>query len=134
MNDDHSELWAAFADTFCAVPRLWELMQRFSFEAVQAGFKHYSARTIFERIRWHEQVERRDNEFKVNDHWPPYYSRVFMWAYPQYGPSCWRGHPSSQKPWGVHTPLVNDGFFELRVIETHFEIEQTLFKHFRGYA
>jgi hypothetical protein len=127
MQDDKSHLWEKFYRAFLEEPKLWELMQRFSFDAVKAGHQHYSARTIFERIRWHVQVETNDPDFKINNDWPPYYSRVFMWAFPQHGPSCWRGNPPQQCPWGVSKPLVNDGFFELRVIDTNFEVEKTIY-------
>lgn len=133
VTDDQSELWSKFYSTLCENPELWALMQRFSFEAINAGFNHYSARTIFERIRWHYHIETSDPDFKINDHWPPYFSRVFMWAHPQHGPSCWRGDPPEQRPWGVHKPAVNDGFFELRTVDTNFAIEEHLHSYYSSW-
>jgi hypothetical protein len=130
--DDRSYLWEKFYTIFFEDPKLWKLMQQYCREAIQGGWEHYSARTIFHRIRWHVQVETSDPEFKINDHWTPYFSRVFMWAYPEHGPTCWCGDKPAQQPWGVHKPQVNDGFFELREVSTHFVVEKRLFDLVRG--
>lgn len=123
--DDQNPLWEKFAVVFSDDPTLWTLMKKYTFEAIAAGRRDYSARTIFHRIRWHVHVQTGDPEFKINDHWTPYYSRVFMWAHPQHAPSCWRD--GRQCPWGVRAPTVNDGFFELREVGTNFEIEEAIY-------
>lgn len=130
--DDKSPLWTKFRDIFDSDPQLWALMQRFTWELIRTGRQRYSSRTVFERIRWHIDVHTSDAEFKINDHWPPYFSRLFMWVNPQYGPSCWRGDTPEQRPWGNRKPRINDGFFELRSVDTNFEIEQRLYAWARG--
>jgi hypothetical protein len=41
------------------------------------GRKHYSARTVLEWIR-HETDLRGHGSVKINDHWTPYYARLYM--------------------------------------------------------
>jgi hypothetical protein len=124
--DDANPLWEVALETFNSDSQVWALFEEYSLAAAQRH-KQYSARTIFERIRWHVEVETNDLEFKLNNNWPPYFSRIFMWRHPHLGPSCWRGDQPEQQPWGQRKPLVNDGFFELRSIDTNFVVEQALF-------
>ena len=46
------------------------------------GFDKYSARAIAHRIRWHEQIERGNREFKINNVWTPAMARWFMARHP----------------------------------------------------
>lgn len=67
-------------------PYVWRLFCRFTFEAIKRGFKAYSARPIFERIRW--EVDTADDKgrstFKINNNHLPYYTRWFMMKYPEF--------------------------------------------------
>lgn len=66
-------------------PHVYELFKRFTFEAIRSGRERFSARTILHRIRWYTGVETNDpSGFKVNDHWSPYYARLFVREYPQH--------------------------------------------------
>ncbi len=40
---------------------------------------------IGERIRWYTAVETTDDDFKINDHHWPYYARILMLSYPEFG-------------------------------------------------
>ena len=79
------EMQARF-DTFHAEhPQVWKLFLRFVKEALQAKRKRFGARMIWERMRWYSLVEVDDgSDFKLNDHYPPFYARLFMDTYPQY--------------------------------------------------
>jgi hypothetical protein len=67
-------------------PEVWGLFVQFTTEKIEQGFKNYSARGIFHRIRW--ETDKPDYhegyEFKLNDHYSPFYARRFMKMYPQY--------------------------------------------------
>jgi hypothetical protein len=66
-------------------PHVYQLFKRFAFEAVRAHRGRFSARTILHRIRWYTRVETDDPEgFKINDHWSPYYSRLFVTDHPEH--------------------------------------------------
>lgn len=74
-------------------PHIWRLFVKFAFTAINRGYKHYSANGIFERIRWHIDVE--TNEWRPNPDDPSmtlklcnnhraYYARKFHKTYPQH--------------------------------------------------
>jgi len=67
-------------------PEVWDLFVRFTREKIDRGFKHYSARGIFHRIRWETDKPTYEEglEFKLNDHHSPFYARRFHKVYPQY--------------------------------------------------
>jgi len=67
-----------------ANPQVYELFKRFTFEALRSGRKNYSANAIFERIRWHSEIETQGDDFKLNNNHRPYYARLFMHDYPEY--------------------------------------------------
>lgn len=81
-----SDLWVQFAEWHEANPHVWLLFVRFTREAILSGRKHYSARDIIHRIRWHTNVELRStDEFKINNNLSPYYARIFIACFPQHG-------------------------------------------------
>ena len=57
-------------------PRVYEWFVRFANEALDAGRPRYSARTILHRLRWYTDIETDGDDFKINDHWSPFYSRM----------------------------------------------------------
>ena len=57
-------------------PAVFGLFRRFAMEALNKGRRRLGARMIGERIRWHTGVETIGDEFKINDHFWPYYSRL----------------------------------------------------------
>ena len=64
-------------------PQVYELFKGFAFQAINKGFRTYSARTLIHLIRWHTSVETVDPEgFKISNNHSPYYSRMFMRDYP----------------------------------------------------
>jgi hypothetical protein len=77
--------WQRFEEWDEANPHVLDLFVRFTFEALRTGRKRYSARDIIHRIRWHMNVELAAvDEFKINDHWSPYYARLFIDLYPMH--------------------------------------------------
>src|SRR5262245_28756509 len=74
-----------FKKFFKANLNVWNLYVRFTFELINAGFSHYSSNAVFQRIRWHVNIETRSFDgLKLNDHYHCYYSRLFHAVYPQY--------------------------------------------------
>ena len=37
-------------------PEVWDLFEQFSFQMINRGFQNYSAKAIFERIRWEKDA------------------------------------------------------------------------------
>jgi len=51
-------------------PHVYEAFKRFAYQARRVGHKHYSARGIFHRMRWHMAVETKDDlGFKINNNY-----------------------------------------------------------------
>jgi len=65
-------------------PQVFELFERFTFDVIKTGRKHYSAKAIFERIRWHTDVETTGEPFKLSNNHTAYYARLFMHEHPEY--------------------------------------------------
>jgi len=73
----------AFLEFHRANPRVYELFVQYTFEAIRAGCRHFSAYSVRERIRWNRDVETRGRDgFKLNNNLTPYYARKFMHDHP----------------------------------------------------
>ena len=86
-NDNHQvedEYLAAFNNYHAENPHVYELFKRFAFEAIQAGYEHYSSYCIINRIRWHSEVETRGDPFKINNNYTPRYARKFHDDFPEH--------------------------------------------------
>ena len=79
-----NQLLDAFAEFHANNPDVWMLFQRFALAVIQADRKHYSANAIFERIRWHIEIDTHGSEVKLNNNHRAYYARMFHLAYPHH--------------------------------------------------
>jgi hypothetical protein len=64
-------------------PGVVYLFQKLTWQLVNRGFAHYSARAIMHRIRWHHEVDKGEKDFKCNNNWTPQLSRWFMNKHPE---------------------------------------------------
>lgn len=88
-------------------PEVWRLFVRFTEELITAGHKHYSAKGIFERIRWEQDVAQpqwkqdgyvgsgcinggqpvsyaKNQQFKLNNNYSSFYARAYMKKFPRH--------------------------------------------------
>ena len=65
-------------------PHVWELFVQYTFQAINAGRKNYSVNAIFERIRWHTDIETKGDSFKISNNHRAYYARYFHVMYPEH--------------------------------------------------
>lgn len=65
-------------------PHVYEAFKKFTFQVIGSGRKYFSARAIYERIRWYTQVEDNQITFKMSDHPMPFYARLFEFENPVY--------------------------------------------------
>lgn len=66
-------------------PEVWQLFTDFAFQMINRGYKHYSAKAVFERIRWEKDAGGDGvTQFKVGNNHPAFYARAFMKKYPQH--------------------------------------------------
>lgn len=79
-------------------PKIYEMFCRFALEAA-ARRDYFSARAVFERMRWETMMTEKTNSgFKLANGWIAHYARLFMKDYPQY-PNFFR---TITYPGGVH--------------------------------
>lgn len=58
-------------------PDVYNLLVKYALECKQAGLKKYSINALFERIRWHTNIEiRSDTEFKLSNNHRSMYARL----------------------------------------------------------
>lgn len=65
-------------------PDIYRWFDYFTQRVISRGYKHHSARDVIHRIRWELMIERTEVDFKINDHWSPYYARMWERANPTY--------------------------------------------------
>jgi len=65
-------------------PHVWDLFVRFTFELLALGKTRYSARGIFDRIRWETMITTTDDPYRISNNWSPYYARKFHKAFPDH--------------------------------------------------
>lgn len=64
-------------------PHIYTMFCRYAIQAA-AVRKHYSAKIIFHRMRWHTDIEERGSQFKIDDGWISHYARLFIEDHPQH--------------------------------------------------
>ena len=65
-------------------PKIWEMFEALTFEAIRKGFKHYGSKGIFELIRWNTKGEIKQDGYKVNNSYTPNYGDKFELLHPEY--------------------------------------------------
>lgn len=78
------EIIDAFAKFHLNNPDVWVAFKRFAFQVIETGRQRYSSNALFERIRWHTEIESDGKPFRMSNTYRAYYARLFHIAYPQY--------------------------------------------------
>jgi hypothetical protein len=74
----------AFEEFHAAHPEVYEYLVRLAFEAYQRGYRHYGIGALWERMRWHFQIEQNmDEEFKLNNNYRSRYARKIIAQHPE---------------------------------------------------
>ena len=100
--DPSDPIEEAFRDFHARHPEVAEYMTGLSFDLLYRGRNHYGVKAVYERARWHFQVEKdMGEEFKLNNNYHSRYARLIMRENPQL-----------------------EGFFELRKLKNERETEE----------
>lgn len=75
-------------------PHIWQSFVHFCVQTRAKGFLKYSAKGIFELIRWHTS-ERGKEPFKVNNIYTPDYARKMEKTYPEFKDFSKKEHSKS---------------------------------------
>ena len=85
MKTRHEEMRQQVKAYHTKHPEVWELFCEFAFQMISKGYKHDSAKAVFERIRWEKDAGGDGvTQFKVGNNHPAFYARAFMKKYPQH--------------------------------------------------
>ena len=76
-----AETIKAFIENFEANPDVWKAFESYALLAMSKQVQ-LGAKAIMERVRWEIAIEK-SQEFKVNNNFTSYYSRVFELKYPK---------------------------------------------------
>lgn len=83
------QILEAFERFHLANPRIWVLFQQFTLRLSNAGHTTYSAKAVFEVIRWHIDTDtsRPDGQeaVRLNNNYTAYYARMFHLRWPNLG-------------------------------------------------
>tara|TARA_B100000963_G_C22628321_1_gene673527 strand:- start:1085 stop:1492 length:408 start_codon:yes stop_codon:yes gene_type:complete len=116
-------------------PEVWRLFVRFTQELIAAGHRHYSAKGIFERIRWEQDVVKpqwkedgfvgsgcinggqpvsyaKKQHFKLNNNYSSFYARRFMTMFPDHGGFFRTRKRKSANQAATHLPELTRDYFE----------------------
>ena len=63
-------------------PEVYTTFVKLTLQTIQKGFKRFSARGVFQVMRWLRKGEIKDDGFKYNNNHTPYYVRMFERDYP----------------------------------------------------
>jgi hypothetical protein len=75
-------LITAFKKYHSENPDIYRMFVKFSLQAAERR-KNFSAKAVFERIRWETMVSGND-QFKINNNYTAYYARMFEHNYPKH--------------------------------------------------
>lgn len=67
-----------------ANPEVYRLFVKYARQALEAGYRHYSARQIMERVRWQAEIKTKGDSFKINNNHIPYYAKMLMESLPEF--------------------------------------------------
>jgi len=65
-------------------PEVYKLFVQFTLQAINKGHAKLSSEMIVNRIRWETSVITTDKDYKINNDYKPFYSRMFMAQFPKY--------------------------------------------------
>jgi hypothetical protein len=84
LGKTNKEIPDAFLDWLTDNFHIWKAFERESLAVINAGFKHYSARTILEFLRHHTALTEKNGAFKIRNNSTPYLARLFALVYPEH--------------------------------------------------
>jgi len=80
------QIFQAFAKFHRKNPQVWRMFCDYASRARRAGRTVYSARTIISVLRFELDLETdTDEPVKINDHFSPYYGRMYLATHPEAG-------------------------------------------------
>ena len=73
-----------FKEYHATNPDIFEAFEKYTFQAIDAGRKYLGSQVILERIRFYSMVEAKQDQFKINNNYAAFYSRMFEDKHPKF--------------------------------------------------
>lgn len=74
---DNMDIELKFWTFHFANPHVYELFKKYAEDVLHAGYEHYGIKAIFERVRWHMDIDTEGGEgFKLNNNYTSRYARL----------------------------------------------------------
>ena len=64
-------------------PHVFKMFVDYALQAKSNGYDKFSAKAVFERLRWYYAFETTDYDFKLNNNYTAYYARKAMGLVPE---------------------------------------------------
>lgn len=65
-------------------PEAYDLFERFTFDVINTGRKHFGAKAIAERVRFESLFYEKGGQFKLNNNYVTPLSRMFEFRHPEH--------------------------------------------------
>ena len=82
--DYKSEKYKKFLYYHYENPHIWEAFERFCLRAIERGHTKLSAEFVVNIIRWETKISAKDEDFKINNNYKSFYSRLFLQMHPEF--------------------------------------------------
>lgn len=83
--DDDRTIQQRFEEFHKENPHVYELLVRYADAVRERGWENYGIGAVFERIRWHIDIETKDDRgFKLNNDFRSRYARKLMQEHPRF--------------------------------------------------
>jgi hypothetical protein len=82
LNDNQDKFSKEFLAWFPDNQHIWLAFLNETRKVINAGFNHYSARTIVHVLRHHSALAERNSGWKINNNISPYLARLFALCHP----------------------------------------------------
>ena len=94
-------------------PEVWQLFVKFTFQMIDRGYRNYSAKAIFERIRWEKDSVGGDGvtSVKLNNNYTAFYARRFAKAYPEHEGFFRTREQTSEERFATHKPELTPSYY-----------------------
>ena len=63
-------------------PEAYTLFEKFTYDVIHSGRKHFGAKAIIERVRWQTMFEEKGGAFKINNNYTAFLVRMFIYKNP----------------------------------------------------
>lgn len=97
-NENASHLSQEFLEWLPNNLHVWEAFQHEAFRVIARGFRHYSSKTILEFLRHYTLTTEASGEWKLNNNYTAYLSRLFGDVNPEH--ALFFNYRETKKPKG----------------------------------